>query len=65
MTTLTQAEKNIGFVTELFEAGEISDRFNEIDDADWDATSEDLCHIVFDDGTAISINPGSRTVEVD
>lgn len=61
---MTRAEYNLEFVTELFQAGEVYERFNEIDDVDFEETSEDLCRIAFNDGSAILINPGDKTVEV-
>jgi hypothetical protein len=63
-TALTQAEAALQFVANLLAAGELCERFSEIPEADCDTTSNDLLHIVFLDGSAISINPQTSTVRV-
>lgn len=62
---MTNAENNLELIKTLFVKGEIYENFNDIDEVDYENTSEDLCHIVFNDGSAITINPGDRTVEID
>lgn len=60
----TQAQTALEFVLQLFEDGTMCDRFDEIVDADPESTSDDLCYIVFLDSSAITINPGAKTVEI-
>jgi frataxin-like iron-binding protein CyaY len=61
---MTQAEKHYQFVEELFEADQVLERFNEIEDIDYDKTSDDLLILAFDDGSKILLNPALKSVEV-
>jgi frataxin-like iron-binding protein CyaY len=61
---MTQAEKHYQFIEELFEADQVLERFNEIEDIDFNKTSDDLLVLTFDDGSKILLNPALKSVEV-